>query len=279
MPYPDLSTQLAPVSTAASPTSTLSPAGGLWAVFPVPPGTKRTYAGTHGVKDATTDPEQIAAWWARWPDASIGGSCAGKLVIDLDRYAHPAGVAAWWKANKHRLPLTQKHGRGPDSRHLVFLCSEAAGGTRWRRELAPGVEIKAGPGAMVLLPPSLHPSGARYEVLDGRPPVQAPAWLIEACRSPLAVIGTAAEAPAPEPIRALTSREARAIASPVTRTPSEHTAWVAIQALRSGRTPGQVVTVLECDPVTAERWDSRPGLRERELRRVIDWALAELLAE
>ena len=43
---------------------------------------------------ATTDPEQIRAWWARWPDAQVGISCgaAGLIVIDVDG---PLGAIAF----------------------------------------------------------------------------------------------------------------------------------------------------------------------------------------
>jgi putative DNA primase/helicase len=41
----------------------------------------------HGVKDATTDRNQIKSWWTESPDANIGiatGSEAGILVLDID---------------------------------------------------------------------------------------------------------------------------------------------------------------------------------------------------
>src|SRR5258708_4807964 len=45
----------------------------------------------NGVKDATTDSAQIAAWWERWPTATIGiatgiapGQSRGLFVIDVD---------------------------------------------------------------------------------------------------------------------------------------------------------------------------------------------------
>ncbi|MBN2195024.1 MAG: bifunctional DNA primase/polymerase [Polyangiaceae bacterium] len=41
----------------------------------------------HGVADATVDPDVVAAWWRRWPDANIGvatGGDAGPVVVDID---------------------------------------------------------------------------------------------------------------------------------------------------------------------------------------------------
>ena len=43
----------------------------------------------HGLHEASQDPEQIRAWWRRWPAANIGirtGRDAGLLVLDLDRH-------------------------------------------------------------------------------------------------------------------------------------------------------------------------------------------------
>lgn len=52
---------------------------------------------THGVKDATTDEEQIRKWWAKWPDAAVGIAAGhGRVVVvdaDLDEKRHPAGAA------------------------------------------------------------------------------------------------------------------------------------------------------------------------------------------
>ena len=69
-----------------------------WPVFPCSPRNKtpllgrdrdakgEPIRGTGGVAKATTDEEQIRAWWRRWPDAMIGVSAgrAGMLVIDFD---------------------------------------------------------------------------------------------------------------------------------------------------------------------------------------------------
>ena len=50
----------------------------------------------HGVKDATTDEEQIRKWWAKWPDAAVGIAAGhGRIVVidaDLDEERRPAGA-------------------------------------------------------------------------------------------------------------------------------------------------------------------------------------------
>jgi hypothetical protein len=52
----------------------------------------------HGVKDATTDPAQIRAWWKQWPHAEIGWAVpGGVIVIDLDRKAGADGLTDFFK--------------------------------------------------------------------------------------------------------------------------------------------------------------------------------------
>jgi Bifunctional DNA primase/polymerase, N-terminal len=77
----------------------------------------------HGVNDATTDRDQINAWWAEWPDANVGiapGRDRNLLVLDIDpRHG----------GNKRLKRLTRKLGALPDTviaktggggRHLFF---------------------------------------------------------------------------------------------------------------------------------------------------------------
>lgn len=58
-------------------------------VFRLPPGTKVPYAHSHGYRDATTNAEQIRAWWSDTPEANIGiatGSKSNGLVVaDIDK--------------------------------------------------------------------------------------------------------------------------------------------------------------------------------------------------
>jgi hypothetical protein len=58
-----------------------------WHVFPCHPGEK-TPATTHGYRDATTDPEQITAWFTRWPrhNLAIATGRPGPDVLDVDDY-------------------------------------------------------------------------------------------------------------------------------------------------------------------------------------------------
>jgi len=53
--------------------------------FPLRPGTKVPYRGSHGVDDATTDTLQVWEWWQLRPTANIGLATGHRFdVIDVD---------------------------------------------------------------------------------------------------------------------------------------------------------------------------------------------------
>lgn len=54
-------------------------------VFPLQPGAKRPYPGSHGVTDATTDLDQLVAWLAAAPESNLGIATGDPYdVIDID---------------------------------------------------------------------------------------------------------------------------------------------------------------------------------------------------
>jgi hypothetical protein len=139
----------------------------------------------NGFLDATTDVAQVKAWWRQWPDANIGmptGAVTKRIVVDTDpRNGGP----------EDREEFIRDFGPIPDGAAEVIT----GGGGRhvhlgWDggpvpKALAPGFDLKAH-GGYVLLPPSLHASGKRYEVdgLNGArallSPAPAPDWLKKA---------------------------------------------------------------------------------------------------
>jgi hypothetical protein len=72
----------------------------------------------HGFKNATTDADQITAWWSRWPDALIGVPTGEKfVVVDVDCSKHIEAMEWYGKAN---LPPTREHFTRSGGRHLLF---------------------------------------------------------------------------------------------------------------------------------------------------------------
>jgi hypothetical protein len=114
----------------------------------------------HGLRDATTDLEQIAAWWRRWPHANIGiatGKPSGLVVIDID----PQHGGEPSLRQLHRdcpLPRTAQAGSGT-GRHLYYTTPEPIPSSIAR--LGPGIDVR-GDGSYIVAPPSRHATGRRY---------------------------------------------------------------------------------------------------------------------
>jgi len=86
-------------------------------VLPCQPGQK-TPATRHGVRDATTDPDQITAWFGRHPDwnLAIATSAPGPDVLDVDQHGDAGnGYAAFG----------QLRAAGRDHRRLRRLVGQA----------------------------------------------------------------------------------------------------------------------------------------------------------
>jgi hypothetical protein len=142
---------------------------------------------THGVRNATSDPSQIRAWWQKWPNANIGiamGAPSGVFVVDFD-----GPEAEVWLVEQERtfgaLPATVEAttARG---RHLYFWVPRDKRRIPNATCIAPKVDLR-GNGGYVLAPPSLHASGVRYEWKgDIEECAEAPDWLLALISAPAA---------------------------------------------------------------------------------------------
>ena len=122
-----------------------------WPVFPCQPGQK-TPATRHGYRDATTDEQQITAWFGRNPhwNLAIATGAPGPDVLDVDEHG-PAGngYAAFTKlppgraagrrgrvrAHPQRRPARLLRGSDQRNGHLPghHLDFRSAAGTSWPR--------------------------------------------------------------------------------------------------------------------------------------------------
>jgi len=135
---------------------------------------------------ATTDADEVRAWWSRWPRAGVGlatGSASRCWVLDLD--GPEAG--AWYEAQVARHGLTRTLGvHTSRGFHLYWRWSPDAmvrNAQGLKAVGAPNVDVR-GEGGYVCAPPTVHRSGHVYawETQLGafqREMVEAPAWLLD----------------------------------------------------------------------------------------------------
>lgn len=155
-------------------------------VFPLQPHTKTPFNRSHGVKEATLDPDQIRAWWTRTSLANIGLATGHQVdVVDIDGPQGQASRALHWCYD----PLCREQGNRPqpppewtpncrpqghpgvfnqiESRTLgrvstprpggMHLYIDPTGGKNWAGKLE-GVDYR-GMGGYVVAPPSTTPQG------------------------------------------------------------------------------------------------------------------------
>jgi hypothetical protein len=154
-----------------------------WSVIPVEPCGKRPVAAWLKFQRRIAPAEQIGAWFRRWPDANVAivtGSLTAVVVIDIDaRHDGPASLTKL-EAVHGPLPETVEGLTGGGGRHLYFEYPGMH--VRNRVGIVPGIDVR-GDGGCVVAPPSVHPTGRKYQWLPGhgpyeRLPARMPAWLL-----------------------------------------------------------------------------------------------------
>jgi hypothetical protein len=142
----------------------------------------------NGLNDASTDPVTIREWWRKWPDANIGavtGERSGFVALDEDPRHGGDGslIALLDEAGLHETVVSRTGGGG---QHALFAYPGRT--VRNRTAIRQGLDFR-GDGGYIVLPPSLHASGGRYEWLPGHrfgevPLAQMPERLLSAIGPP-----------------------------------------------------------------------------------------------
>jgi len=111
------------------------------------------------MKDASADLATVFRWWEAHPRCGIGIHCeaSGLVVIDVD--PRNGGDDSLWQLEDQlgKLPATPRALTGGGGIHV--LLRNPGGG--FRKEMAPGVDIKA--NGYIVAAPSRHPNGGSYE--------------------------------------------------------------------------------------------------------------------
>src|SRR5260221_151518 len=144
-------------------TAALAYAARGWRVFPLQPMSKKPFAGTRGLLDATTEEATICRWWMRWSQANVAIACGNGLgVVDEDTYKGG-------DASPLHLPPTLTATTPRGGQHMLYtvpgeIRPEHTG------KLGKFVDFQ-GDGSYIVAPPSRTPDGV-YAWLDEHQPME-----------------------------------------------------------------------------------------------------------
>lgn len=146
----------------------------------------------NGLNAGTTDVTQIKVWWTENAHYNIGLATGdnGLFVLDTDDFGISAckETKGQPKAGGRRLkeltdangafPMTLMAKTGSGGTHYYFRAPEGVSVANSQDLVAPDIDIR-GVGGYVILPPSNHYTGGKYEWLNLGAEIQAaPDWLI-----------------------------------------------------------------------------------------------------
>ena len=155
-------------------------------------------ASPNGQKDATTDLAQIQCWWTQNPNYNIGVMCqsSGFFAIDIDPRSggDDSFITLEERAEGSIIPTVEAitgeytvKGRVVRGRHLIYRCNPNESFMKnLDKSGLKGIDIKW--NGYIVLTPSRHFSGVKYEWAPGKAPweieiAEAPEELLQALRS------------------------------------------------------------------------------------------------
>jgi hypothetical protein len=141
--------------------------------------------GCLGLRSASSDLDQVEAWWWAQPEANIGMRCDGLVVFDLDG---PEGRDSLERLQEElgELPPSRAQGSGR-GQHIFFGISNeiTVSNSTFPLGYPPGLDLRAGRRGYVVAAPSRHASGSRYHWLDeSAPTAPLPSTWLERLQQP-----------------------------------------------------------------------------------------------
>ncbi len=155
------------------------------AIIPLRPRSK-VPATSHGKKDATSDLEQVAAWFPPDTNRNVGiltGERSRLLVLDIDPRNGGDTSFERFERTYGKLPETKRAITGGGGFHLFFRLPDGATGLSDRPNVEgyKGLDVKC--DGYVVAAPSIHPDTGKPYAWDGDLPIaDVPAHLVELAR-------------------------------------------------------------------------------------------------
>ena len=106
---------------------------------------------------------EVRGWYQQHPQAGVGivcGKVSGLIVLDMDPRNGGDQTLLDWAEKGWLLPQGPQAKTGGGGVHFYF--KHPGGDIPTIPSLAPGIDLKA-EGSYVVAPPSLHPSGRKYQ--------------------------------------------------------------------------------------------------------------------
>lgn len=158
-----------------------------WSVIPVEARGKRPIAPWLEYQSRLATEKEVEAWFGGRRNPNLGivtGALSNLVVLDIDARHGGSQSLALLELEHGTLPDTVEAQTGGGGRHIYFV--HPGGVVHNRAGLAAGIDFRGDAGCVVA-PPSLHPSGRRYQWVPRRSPQEIalaalPAWLLRFVR-------------------------------------------------------------------------------------------------
>jgi hypothetical protein len=151
-----------------------------WSVFPISSVSKKPLLDWYEYQTRQPTEQEIHQWWQKYPSAGVGivtGKVSNLVVLDVDpkHGADPNYIYKTFPTN-----IVARTGGGGGHFYYKYPDNEEIHNSVGKKDgRQTGYDIRA-EGGYVVAPPSLHPSGRRYEWLEtGKKPSQLPPKLLE----------------------------------------------------------------------------------------------------
>ncbi|MCW5593785.1 MAG: bifunctional DNA primase/polymerase [Burkholderiales bacterium] len=141
-----------------------------WSVIPVLERAKRPAIAWREFQARCPRPAELEVWLHHMPRANIAavtGAISGIVVVDVDPAHGGEESVAVIEREIGPLPATVESRTGGGGRHLYF--AHPGGHVGNRAGILPGIDLR-GDGGVIVLPPSIHPSGNAYAWVPGHSP-------------------------------------------------------------------------------------------------------------
>jgi hypothetical protein len=214
--------------------------------IPIKPGSKKPLVEWREFQTRRPSESEVRAWFTQWPDANIAivtGSVSGIIALDLEAGAD---------LGERPIPPTPMQLTGGGGKHYLFRHPGFPVPNAVR--ILDKVDVR-GDGGYIVVPPSLHPSGRRYEWVispELEPLAEPPEWLINLLKQ-----------------RSRASKDWKAIANGVPEGQRNETLASYIGKVLSGL-PVELWETAGWDAARGFAARCKPALPEREAREVFE---------